>query len=123
MAEIHSKISAIVIETEAIPSKTAAIPNGAALAALLAAGLGAFAMGAIVILAEMDLFSVPALYPPAGGVTGRTTLAALIWLVAWVVLHRGWRDREVDAPRAYAAALVLLGLGVLLTFPPVWKLL
>src|SRR3546814_11456369 len=54
--------------------------NGAALAAILAAGIGAFAIGLVVIVNETGLLAVPALYAPAGGVSGRTTLAALIWL-------------------------------------------
>lgn len=99
-----------------------AVPNGAALAAFLAAGIGAFALGVIVILNEMGLFSAPALYAPAGGVTGRTTLGAVIWLLAWALLHHRWKDREIDGWGAYAVAMLLVGLGIVLTFPPVWKL-
>lgn len=65
--------------------------NGAAMAAMLAAGIGAFAMGAFVILNEAGVFAAPALYRPAGGVTGRTTFAALVWLAAWALLHTRWR--------------------------------
>ena len=97
--------------------------NGAALAAFLAAGIGAFAMGIVVILNEAGLFSAPALYPPAGGVSGRTTFAALIWLIGWVVLHTRWKGRQLEAGRVRATTLILISLGVLLTFPPVWKLL
>jgi hypothetical protein len=99
-----------------------AVANGAALAAFLAAGFGALALGVIVILDETGLFSAPALYAPAGSVTGRTTLAAVIWLIGWALLHRRWMDRQLDVRPAYALSLLLIGLGVLLTFPPVWKL-
>lgn len=98
-------------------------PNGAALAAYLAAGIGAFAMGFIVILNEAGLFSAPSLYAPAGGVSGRTTLAVIVWLVAWVVLHRRWSGREIGARTVFAATLVLIAVGLLLAFPPVWALL
>lgn len=98
------------------------IGNGSALASFLAAGIGAFALGLIVILNEVGLFSVPALYSPAGGVSGRTTAAAVIWLVAWAVLHRRWNGRQVNTRRVVAATLALIGLGVVLTFPPVWQL-
>lgn len=98
------------------------IPNGAALAAYLAAGIGAFAMGFIVILNEAGVFSAPSLYAPAGGVSGRTTLAVIAWLVAWVVLHRRWNGREIGSRNVFAATLALIGLGVLLAFPPVWAL-
>ena len=97
--------------------------NGAALAALLAAGLGALAVGLIVILNEAGVLSVPALYAPAGGVSGRTTLATVLWLAAWALLHRRWRGRQLEPRRVYVVTLVLVALGILLTFPPVWSLL
>jgi hypothetical protein len=97
--------------------------NGAAWAAFLAAGIGAFAMGLVVVLNEAGIFAVPALYPPAGGVSGRTTLAVAAWLVAWAVLHARWKDREVAPDRLSAATLVLVALGILGTFPPLWALL
>ena len=96
--------------------------DGAAVASFLAAAIGGFALGLIVILNEAGLFSVPALYGPAGGVSGRTTLAAAIWLLAWALLHRRWKKREMETNRVMAAMSVLIGLGLLLTFPPVWKL-
>jgi hypothetical protein len=97
--------------------------NGAALAAFMAAGIGAFAVGFFVILNEAGLFAAPALYGPAGGVSGRTTFAVLTWLVAWGVLHTRWKNRRLPSTRVLTAALVLIGLGVLGTFPPVWALL
>ena len=96
--------------------------NGAALASFLAAGIGAFATGAVVLLNEAGLFVSPTLYEPTGGVSGRTTLAALIWLIAWAVLHNRWKDRRVEPARVYAVTLMLIVLGVLFSFPPVWHL-
>jgi len=98
-------------------------PNGPVLAAFLGAGIGAFALGLIVLLNEAGVFSVPALYAPAGGVSGRTTLAVVIWLIGWAVLHHRWKDREVDPGRPHVITIVLIVLGLLFTFPPVWKLL
>lgn len=96
--------------------------NGAALAAFLAAGIGAFALGVIVILNEADVLTVPAVYGPAGGISGRTTAAVVIWLLSWAVLHRRWNGREIGTGRVNAVTLILTGLGVLLSFPPVWSL-
>jgi hypothetical protein len=98
-------------------------PNGAAMASVFAAGLGAFAMGLIVVVNEAGLFAAPALYGPAGGVTGRTTFAILVWLVAWGVLHARWRAREIAPHRILVWTLILIGVGVLGTFPPLWGLL
>lgn len=97
--------------------------NGAALAAFLAAGIGALAMGLVVLANELDVFAAPALYAPAGGVSGRTTIAAAIWLAAWAVLHRRWRGRQVDARAVGTTTLALVVVGLVLCFPPVWGLL
>lgn len=96
-------------------------PNGAAMAAYLGGAIGAFAMGAIVLLNEAGIFAAPALYGPAGGVTGRTTLAVVVWLIAWVLLHFRWKDRDLEARRIYPMALILIAVGLLGTFPPVWQ--
>ena len=98
------------------------ITTGAALAAFLAAGIGAFAMGFFVILHEAGLFSAPALYAPAGGLSGRTTFATLTWLIGWAVLHGRWKNRQIELGGVRAATLVLIAVGVLLSFPPVWQL-
>ena len=98
-------------------------PNGALWAAILASGIGGCAVGLMVILNESGIFAAPTLYGPAGGVSGRTTIAAVIWLVSWSVLHRLWRDREVEGGRVTAIAAVLILLGLVGTFPPVWSVL
>ena len=100
-----------------------AVPNGAALAAFLGAGIGGFAMGVMVILNEAGLFAAPALYGPAGGVSGRTTFAVVIWLIGWAVLHRRWKHRQLEPGRVHTLTLLLIGAGVLLCFPPLWSLL
>ncbi len=97
--------------------------NGAAMASALAAAVGAFAMGLFVVLNEAGLFAAPTLYGPAGGVTGRTTFATLVWLAAWGVLHARWRARELAPGRVLALTLVLIAVGMLGTFPPLWSLL
>lgn len=98
------------------------IANGAAVAAFLGAAIGAFAMGLLVMLNEAGIFAAPALYAPAGGVSGRTTFALVIWLIGWSVLHNRWKGRQIDARRVRALTMLLIGLGVLLTFPPLWQL-
>ena len=103
--------------------KGVATVNGSAMAAFLAAGIGSFAMGAIVLINEAGIFAVPALYAPAGGISGRTTLATVAWLVAWGLLHYRWKGREIATNGVSALTLILLGLGILATFPPVWRLL
>jgi hypothetical protein len=101
----------------------AADPNGAAMAAVLAAGIGAFVLGLLVILGEAGLFAAPAFYKPAGGLSGRSTLAVAAWLVAWAAAHAAWKDRDVSARGVWVLSLALIGLGLVMTFPPVWSIL
>lgn len=113
-------------ESETVPRRDEPIgpsANGSAMAAVMAAGVGAFAVGAFVILNESGLFAAPSLYGPAGGVSGRTTLAAVTWLVAWAFLHRRWRARDMPTRRVLMGTLVLAALGFLATFPPLWSVL
>ena len=98
------------------------LTNGAAMAAFLAAGMGVFAVGLFVLLNEAGIFAAPALYEPAGGVSGRTTFAVVTWLVAWVVLHARWKMRDVSTATVWLATSILTALGILATFPPVWGL-
>lgn len=97
--------------------------NGPAWAAYLAAGIGAFAMGLIVVLNEVGFFTAPTLYAPSGGVSGRTTIAVIVWLTAWAVIHSRWNAREVDSLRIGSITLLLILLGILGTFPPLWSLM
>lgn len=102
---------------------TAGGTNGSAMAAFMGAGIGAFAMGAFVLLNETGIFTAPTLYGPAGGVSGRTTLATIAWLIAWGVLHSRWKTRQVAPSRIALLTLALVALGTLATFPPLWGLL
>ena len=58
-------------------------------------------------------------YKPTGPLSGVTTTAILIWLVAWGILDWRWRNRTVGVRRISVIALALLGLSLMLTFPPV----
>ena len=100
------------------------MPNGPGAAAVLAAGVGCFAIGAISVAAD----KVPSLartlnfYRPTGPLSGVSTVAIIAWLATWGVLHYRWQSRNVNSGRIVAIALVLLAVGVLLTFPPIGDL-
>jgi len=106
----------------AVESGQGEATNGAVWAALLAGSIGGFAMGLVVLLNEAGVFAAPSLYAPSGGVSGRTTIAAVMWLVAWAVLHARWKNRRIETSRVRTAMIVLLVLGLVGTFPPVWSL-
>ena len=57
-------------------------------------------------------------YPPSGALTGETTVAIVIWLAAWLILARLWRNSTRALGPINIASFVLLLCGLLLTFPP-----
>jgi hypothetical protein len=98
--------------------------NGPAVAAVLAAGVGCFAIGAISVAADKmpSLARTLFFFRPTGPLSGVSTVAIIAWLAAWGVLHYRWQSRNVNSGRIVAIALVLLAAGVLLTFPPIGDL-
>jgi hypothetical protein len=102
-----------------------AIPNGSGAAAILAAGIGSAALGVFAL--TNDAF--PAInhfftfYKPTGGLSGVTTCAIVVWLVAWFILARRWSGQTVGLAKVNLTAFVLLAVGMLLTFPPVMDLI
>ena len=100
-------------------------PNGGGAAALLAAGIGSFMVAFFAILADKvaSIKSLMIFYKPTGPLSGVTTCAIVVWLISWAILHRRWSRRMVALGSVTTAALILLGLSLLLTFPPIADLL
>jgi hypothetical protein len=96
-----------------------AATNGAAAAAILAAGTGSFVLGLLTTLAAAGklLGNVLAFYGPTGPLSGKTTVAVVFWLATWVLLHRTWKDRQVNFGLVFIGTLILIALGLLGTFP------
>jgi len=101
------------------------IANGAGAAAVLAAGIGSFAIGLFAILADKSA-SIKGLMifsKPTGPLSGVTTSAIVVWLFAWTIFHLRWRGKTLAFGLVSAAAFLLLALALLLTFPPLVDLL
>ena len=99
--------------------------NGPAWAAVLAAGVGCAAFGAIVVAAEAfkHLSAALVLYRPSGDLSGKSAVAVVIWLSVWAILHGRWRRRTLRSGRRLAVVAVVLALaGFVLTLPPVFGL-
>ena len=101
-----------------------ALKNGAGAAAVLAAGVGCFALAVLAVAGDKIAAVKSALnvYKPTGPLSGVSTGAVVVWLGVWAVLEWRWRGRDVAMGRVAAVALGLLALGVLLTFPPIGDL-
>lgn len=108
---------------EPVPTESVR-PNGGILAALVAAGIGCATLGIMVVIAEASKGFKDTLtfYEPAGSLTGKTTVAVLVWVAAWLVLHRSLKESEVSLQFAYRTTLVLVMIGLLGTFPPFFLL-
>jgi hypothetical protein len=96
------------------------IPNGAAAAAILSAAAGCCCVSVFGLWGD----AIPALarffnfYNPTGPLSGVTTTAIVIWLLGWSILSRSWGGKSLPMGKINAAAFLLLGLGLLLSFPP-----
>jgi hypothetical protein len=113
-------------------------PNGPVAAGFIAAGVGTLVIGLGVVLNEASSaikdafgFEVTAflrfdanfgLGSGVGPLSGTVTLGVLFFAATWLVLGYLWRGKEVPFGRAFGVSLVLVGLGFLLTFPPIFEL-
>ena len=99
--------------------------NGPVAAAMLAAGNGSFVLGLMICLAEGSkaIAGILNFYGPVGPLSGKTIVAVVVWLVAWGVLASKWKDQSADFGKIYNLTLILVGLGLLGSFPLFFDLL
>jgi hypothetical protein len=101
------------------PAPRADRPEGPVVAAVLACGIGSLALGVVTTLAEASpaFKDLLAWNQAVGPLSGKTAVAVIVWLLAWAILHAVFRNKPVETRRALTVALVLVGLGVVGTFP------
>lgn len=101
------------------------VATGEAAAALLAGGISCFVIGLLTTLA-----AVPALvslknalnwYNPVGPLAGKTGVGIIAFVLAWAIGHYLLRQKEVSLKLYFTITMVLVGLGFILTFPPVFE--
>lgn len=113
-------------------------PNGPVIAAFLAAGVGSLVMGIGVVLNEASAtikdatgfdFNVFLQFDKSFGIgsgvgplSGKIVLAVIAFFGSWIVFHLWLRRKEVSTTKGFIAALILVGLGFALTFPPIFEL-
>jgi hypothetical protein len=104
---------------------TTDIPNGPGAAAILAAGIGCAVIGILAFAGDASdtIGKMLNFYNPTGTLSGVTTVAIIVWLLAWFVLAKLWGAKNVDIVKINLASFVLLAVGFLLTFPPFIDLL
>jgi hypothetical protein len=111
-------------------------PNGPVAAVFLAAGIGSLVLGLMVIVAEMainlggetttrtilDFSRNYGLGSGVGPLSGKVTIAVIAFVASWVIAHLALRGKEVNFGRYLAAAVIMVALGLLFTFPPFFLL-
>jgi hypothetical protein len=107
-------------EERTIAQRGDLLPNGPAGAAILSAGAGCAALGIFAVAADASktIAKLLMFYLPTGPLSGVSSVAILLWLGTWYILARLWRTKTVAIAKVNATALLLLALGILLTFPP-----
>ena len=101
--------------------------NGPVSAALLAGGIGSAVFGLVTLMYELNDTSAFAKsmvwVKPVGGLSGKSSIGIIAFFLSWVILHYIWKDKETDFARISTISFVLLAVGLLGTFPPIWHLL
>ena len=91
-------------------------PFGPAAAAFLATGVGCLALGLLAPVTAFDLM------PKVGPLSGQTMIPAALFFVVWKALAFFWKERD-PAPRpVFVATFAMIAGGLILTFPPVFRL-
>jgi hypothetical protein len=99
-------------------------PEGPIAAAILAAGTGALTMGIVTTLVEASasIKKGLTLSTTVGPLSGKVAITIGVWLAVWLVLHLALRRKPYETRRALTISLMLIGLGVLGTFPTFFQL-
>src|SRR3990170_2037662 len=99
-------------------------PNGPAIAAIIAAAIGVFALGLLTTLSEAntDVHDFLDIKNRVGPLSGKTTFSVIVYLAAWVVLAPALWKRTVPFANAMLIAAVLIALGFVGTFPKFFEL-
>jgi hypothetical protein len=100
-------------------------PNGPVAAALLAGGIGSAVLGLVTFSVEASEAIATGMnwYKPVGPLMGKSSVGIIAFLLSWVILNYVWKGKETNFTRIATIALVLVAIGLIFTFPPVWGLL
>jgi hypothetical protein len=91
-------------------------------ASMIASGIGSLVLGIAIVLAEVS----PALKAfltwnkGVGPLSGKTGVSIIAFVLSWVVLHYAFRNKSISLTTSFIWTIVLVVLGLLLSFPPVF---
>ncbi len=99
-------------------------PNGAAGAAIIASGIGVAALGFFTTMNEASarMHDFLNFQNRVGPLSGKTTMAGIIWLVAWALLAPALWKRNVPMNTVLIVTAILLVIGAVGTYPKFFTL-
>ena len=117
----------------AVPTGSSAVrqhPSGPAVAAMVSIGIGGFLMALVVGFSDANkAFETDVVHaigkawvPGAQGIgpySGKFTVFLVGWLLSWAILHFALRGKDADLGKWMIASLVLIGVAILLVWPPI----
>lgn len=108
------------IRTESVVEVNAA--DRAMGASMIASGVGSLVLGIAIVLAETnaDIKTFLTWNSGVGPLSGKTGVSVIAFVVSWIVLHYAFQRKAVSLTTSFIVTVVLLVLGLLLTFPPVF---
>ncbi len=95
-------------------------------AAFIASGIGTLVLGLAIVITEMKAGAAikTALIwsGPVGPLSGKTGVAVIAFVVSWIGLHFAFKNKAVSLTTAFTVTIILLVIGLLLSFPPIFDL-
>ena len=106
-------------ETDVGPARI----DGAPAASLIAAGISAVTLGLFITLAEASTGIKDWLQwnDRVGPLSGKTILAVIAYFASFAVFGFLWKGRSFALRSIVVAAGILVALGLLFTFPPIFQ--
>lgn len=94
-------------------------------AAFIASGIGAFVLGLSIVLSEANAGLKTALTwsKSVGALSGKSGISVIAFLLSWVILHYAFKNSGPSLRNAFTITLVLLALGFLMCYPPIFEAL
>ncbi|MBN8621292.1 MAG: hypothetical protein J0L63_20430 [Anaerolineae bacterium] len=91
-------------------------------ASMIASGIGSLVLGIAIVLAEVnaDIKTFLTWNTGVGPLSGKTGVSIIAFVISWVILHYAFQRKAISLTTSFVVTLVLVVLGLLLTFPPVF---
>ncbi len=112
-----------MVQDKHVKRSLPAVIDGAVSAAMLSGGIGCLVIGLMTTGAVISetLKNLLSWWDPSGPLSGKTSVGVLVWLVVWAVLHQAWKGKATGLKKTMIVSLILIALGFVLTFPPVFN--